>query len=327
MDAFCNVTPILHREGWCDSKCVSMTAAPTSQGRAAKKSAPARLRTLLSSDELLVMPCCYDGLTARLIERAGFPLTFMSGYSVAGSFGLPDTGLLSASELEAALWRITAATSLPVMADADTGFGNAMNVKRTLRGYFSAGAAGVLIEDQVNPKRCGHTRGKAVVSFQDAVTRVRAACDARDEWAPNMEDRPVIFARTDAARADFEDAILRARAFLGAGADATFVEAPRSLHQMRLYCDEVAGWKLANMLEMGETPLVPPKQLQEMGYKVAAYPLTMLSASVKAQEEALKRLKDGIECESMIKPFKELCDIVGFNDYYREEQRYAQQRQ
>lgn len=135
-----------------------MTAAPADMGIAKAVqniSAPARLRKLLSSDSILTMPCCYDALSARLVERAGFSLTFMSGYSVAGSFGLPDTGLLCASELADVLRRITAATSLPVLADADTGFGNAMNVKRTLRTYFDAGAAGVLLEDQVNPKRCG----------------------------------------------------------------------------------------------------------------------------------------------------------------------------
>lgn len=305
-----------------------MTAtAPSTTSTTERRSAPSRLRTLLASDSLLVMPCCYDGLTARLVERAGFPLTFMSGYSVAGSMGLPDTGLLCASELASALRRITSATSLPVMADADTGFGNAMNVKRTLRTYFEAGAAGVLIEDQVNPKRCGHTRGKSVVPFADAMMRVRAACDARDEWAPHSpEDRPVIFARTDAGRADFEDALRRAQGFLEQGADATFVEAPQTREQMKRYCDEVPGWKLANMLEMGETPLLPPKELEKMGYKIAAYPLTLLSAGIKAQEEALRMLKEGERSDGVIKSFQELCDIVGFNDYYSEEERYAERQ-
>lgn len=289
---------------------------------AASGAGPARLRCLFASDGLLLMPCCYDGLSARLVERAGFPLTFMSGYSVAGSFGMPDTGLLTSSELRDALARITSATSLPVMADADTGFGNPLNVRRTLNSYFSAGAAGILIEDQVNPKRCGHTRGKSVVSMQDAITRVRAACDERDAWASG-DDRPVVFARTDAARFDFEDALNRCRAFLEAGADGTFLEAPRSLEQMRRYCDEVGGWKLANMLEMGETPLLKPKELLEIGYKVAAYPLTMLSAAVKAQEVALLKLANGEPCDELIKSFSELCDIVGFNKYYDEEARYA----
>ncbi len=288
----------------------------------ARRKAPARLRELLASDKLLLMPCCYDGLSARLIERAGFPLTFMSGYSVAGSFGMPDTGLLTAGELRDTLARITAATALPVMADADTGFGNAMNVKRTLRDYFAAGAAGVLIEDQLNPKRCGHTRGKAVVPLRDAVTRVRAACDARDAWADG-NDRPVVFARTDAARFDFEDALTRCRAFLDAGADGTFLEAPRSVGEMRRYCAEVDGWKLANMLEMGETPLLQPRELEDMGYKISAYPLTMLSAAVKAQQVVLERLARGERCDEYIKSFRELCEIVGFEKYYEEEARYA----
>lgn len=300
---------------------VNMAAAAS----VASRSAPARLRQVLASDKLLVMPCCYDGLSARLVERAGFPVTFMSGYSVAGSFGLPDTGLLTAGELRDALARITAATSLPVMADADTGFGNAMNVKRTLGSYFAAGAAGALIEDQRNPKRCGHTRGKEVVSFADAVTRVRAACDARDEWARG-DDRPVIFARTDAGRFDLDDALSRCRAFLEAGADGTFLEAPLSVAQMRRYCDEVPGWKLANCLEMGETPILKPSELHKMGYKVAAYPLTMLSSAVRAQEIVLQRLARGERCDELLKDFRGdggLCDVVGFNAYYAEEERYA----
>lgn len=270
-----------------------------------------------------MMPCCYDGVSARLIERAGFDLTFMSGFSVAGSFGLPDTGLLNATDLAQALSRITHATDLPVIADADTGFGNALNVRRTLTAYFRAGAAGVLIEDQVDPKRCGHTRGKAVVPFATAMTRIRAACDARDAFADG-DDRPVIIARTDAARFDFDDALARARGFLDTGADGTFVEAPRSVEEMRRYCDETPGVKLANMLEMGDTPILRPEELKEMGYTIAAYPLTLLSASVRAQEEALRRLREGKGSEGVIKTFEELRDIVGFNDYYHEEERYAE---
>lgn len=316
-----------------------------------------RVRELLSSDGVLQMPCCYDALSARLIERAQFPLTFMSGFATsAARHALPDTGLLSFAEMRDNLSNITPAVHIPVIADADTGFGNAVNVRRTVHEYYRAGAAGLLIEDQVNPKRyvlsaklqcrvwlflqwidvyiyfgnaiafcstphysCGHTKGKEVVSRQEALERVRAACDARDEIE---HGGPIIIARTDAGHTSFEEALIRARLFHEAGADVTFVEAPTSIEQMQLYCDTVPGHKLANMLEMGKTPILPPHALYSMGYKIVAYPLTLISAAVHAQENALHRLKNGQPIHSIIKHFDELCDIVGFPEYYAQEQKY-----
>ena len=322
MAAFCASNPVIVSPRIRSTKFRTIRATISDRISNKTETSAARLRRVLGSGKLSLMPCCYDGLSARLIERAGFDLTFMSGYSVAGSFGLPDTGLLTATELADALRRITAATNLPVIADADTGFGNSINVKRTLATYFKSGAAGVLIEDQVNPKRCGHTRGKAVVSFSDALIRCRAACDARDEWTDEVNDRPVVLARTDAARFDFEEALKRARAFLDIGADGTFIEAPQNIDQMKRYCEEIPGWKLVNCLEGGQTPILSPDQLETLGFTIAAYPLTLISAGIKAQEEALRKLKNGQPSDEVIKSFGELCDIVGFNDYYEQLEGY-----
>ncbi|MEO5374946.1 MAG: isocitrate lyase/PEP mutase family protein [Alphaproteobacteria bacterium] len=265
------------------------------------------------------MPCCFDALSARLVERAGFDLTFMSGFAVAAArLGVPDTGLISYGEMVDQGRNICGAVSIPVIGDGDTGYGNAINVRRTVRGYAAAGFGGVMIEDQVWPKRCGHTRGKRVVPFAEAVARVRAAVDAREEGADI-----VIVARTDArATHDLDEAIARARAFAEAGADVTFLEAPRSEDEMRAYCAAVPGPKMANMLEQGDTPLLPPARLQDMGYRIAAYPLTLMSAAMGAMQRALADLARGATPEGLV-DFAEIRDIVGFTAYYEEERRYA----
>lgn len=157
----------------------------------------------------------------------------------------------------------------------------------------------------------------------EAIQRVRAACDARDALDTG-DGGPVIVARTDAARFDFEEALTRARIFHELGADMTFIEAPQSVEQMRIYCDTVPGLKLANMIEQGDTPILPPTELFDIGYSIAAYPLTLLNASIKAQELVLKKLRDGVpsEVEPMLKTFEELRDVVGFNEYYELEDLY-----
>jgi len=277
-----------------------------------------RLRALLARPGLLPMPCCYDALSARLIEEAGFELTFMSGFAVsAARAALPDTGLLSYGEILDQGRSITAAVKIPVIGDADTGYGNAVNVKRTVRGYAAAGFSCAMIEDQVAPKRCGHTRGKQVVSRPEALTRVRAAIDARDEGADIL-----VMARTDARATDgLDEAILRARAFADLGADIVFVEAPESEAEMGRICREIAAPQLANMVEGGRTPVLPPAQLEALGYKIAAYPLTLLSAATAAMRRALVELRAG-EAPSGLTSFEELQRLVGFPDYDAEARRY-----
>lgn len=278
-----------------------------------------RLRSLLQSPELLVMPCCFDALSARLVERAGFPLSFMSGFAVsAARLALPDAGLISYSEMLDQGRAICDAVEIPVIGDADTGYGNAVNVKRTIGGYARAGFAAVMIEDQLAPKRCGHTRGKEVVPRDEALARIRAAVDARDEGADVL-----ILARTDArATLGLDEALERCRAFAELGADILFLEAPRSEEEMRLACRELPGPLMANLVEGGDTPLLPPPQLAEMGFKIAAYPLTLLSAAARAMGDALAQLSQGTHPERLL-GFTELRELVGFPRYDAERARYA----
>jgi 2-methylisocitrate lyase-like PEP mutase family enzyme len=283
-------------------------------------SSPAtRLRELLARPGLFTMPCCFDALSARLIAEAGFELTFMSGFGVsAARLGAPDTGLVSYGEMLDQGRNICAASPIPVIGDGDTGYGNALNVKRTVRGYAQVGFAGVMIEDQVAPKRCGHTEGKQTVSREDALIRLRAAVDARDEGADI-----VIVARTDArATHGFEEALVRARAFAELGADIVFVEALTSTAEMRQACASVPKPMLANMLEGGKTPVLPPAELAALGYKLAAYPLTLLSSAVRAMRDALGSLSRG-EPPSGLLSFSELQRVVGFHAYDVEAERYA----
>ncbi len=215
---------------------------------------------------------------------------------------------------------------IPCIADGDTGYGNSINVKRTVAGYARAGMAGIMIEDQVAPKRCGHVAGKSVIPFDDAVMRVKAACDARDEYEEyfGKGTGPLILARTDSLKTDgFEDAIQRTLAFRKVGCDITFLEAPETVEQMEEYCFRVSGAKLANMLEYGNTPILPPERLKEIGYTMAAYPLTLLSASIKAMQESLQLIKNGEPTDEMILSFVETKDIVGFTSYAADEKRYS----
>mmetsp|Transcript_26203 Transcript_26203/g.33874 ORF Transcript_26203/g.33874 Transcript_26203/m.33874 type:complete len:324 (+) Transcript_26203:1-972(+) len=278
-----------------------------------------KLRSLLDKGDILVMPCCYDGLTAKLVESSGFPLTFMTGYGVSAVHGFPDTQLISYGEMLDTARKICAALKeIPCIGDGDTGYGNAINMKRTVKGYAQVGLAGIMIEDQVSPKRCGHTKGKAVVDRDEAFRRVQAAVDARNEGADIL-----IMARTDARGCiSFEEAIYRCKRFREIGADITFLEAPESIEEMRMYCREVEGPKLANMLEYGKTPVLPPKELEEMGYSIAAYPLSLLSASIKAMQQTLARLKNEESVDDLIVDFATCREVVGFEEYYELEEKY-----
>lgn len=282
----------------------------------------ARLRTLLARPGIRVMPCCWDALSARMIERAGFELTFMSGFAVsAARIGEPDTGLVSYGEMVAQGRDITSAVAIPVIGDGDTGYGNALNAKRTVRGYARAGFACVMIEDQLAPKRCGHTRGKSVVSRGEALARIRAAVDARAEVQAEGGDI-LVMARTDArATHGLDEAIARGRAFAELGADIVFVEAPRDESEMERVGREIEAPLMANLVEDGDTPWLAPDRLAALGFRVAAYPLALLSASVRAMRDALTSLADGRPAERRVS-FAELREIVGFDDYDAQSRRY-----
>jgi len=277
-----------------------------------------RLRALLNRPGLLTMPGCHDAMSARMVEEAGFELGFMSGFAVsAARLGMPDTGLISYAELVDQGANICRSVSIPMIGDGDTGFGSAQNIKRTVQGYAQAGFAAIMLEDQVAPKRCGHTEGKSVVSRDEALMRIRAAVDARNAGADIL-----IMARTDArACVSLEEAIARCRAFRELGADITFLEAPLDEQEMRRYCAEVDGPKMANLIEGGKTPLLAHATLDAIGYKIAVYPLTLLNVSIRAMRGALQELRSGHPVASTM-DFEQLKSAVGFPAYYEEEARY-----
>ena len=286
-------------------------------------SGTADLRKRLAEPSILIAPGCFDGLSARLLEAAGHEAVFCGGFSVAASrLGLPDVGLLSYAEMLDQVRSTASATSLPVIADADTGYGNPINAQRTLLGFHQAGAACVMIEDQVWPKRCGHTSGKRVVERQEAVARVRACAEIRDRRGLDV----LIMARTDAAASDgFDEALWRAEAFSEAGADLTFLEAPESEADMRRYCAEVPGHKVANMVEDGKTPWLSPQELTEIGYSLVLYPVSLLLHGVRSMTHAAKDLRSGVS-EGERASFDEVRLLLGWPAYEEASAGYGDQR-
>ena len=235
------------------------------------------------------MPGCFDALSTKLIADAGYKMAFMSGFAVsAARLGLPDTGLISFSEMLDTLRNCCAASSVPMIGDGDTGYGNALNVQRTVVEYARAGAAAVMIEDQLSPKKCGHTRGKQVVSREEARLKIRAAVEA----ARGADI--LILARTDArAVHGFDEALQRCRDFEAEGADIIFFEAPENEDEMRRFCAAMKKPCLANMVPGGKTPILPADKLAQLGYRLAVYPVTPLSAAITAMQASLAALRPG----------------------------------
>ena len=249
---------------------------------------PGRVRGLLDEHGPLVFPGVYDTLSAKIAERAGFPLAFVSGYAVSATFiGQPDLGLLTQTEIVERARHICGAVDMPILVDADTGYGNALNVVRTVRALVEAGAAGCFLEDQVWPKRCGHMQGKQVVDREVYLQKIRAAVDARG-------DRDFfIVARTDAlAAAGLDEALARVEAARAAGADATFVEAPRSLDELREIGRRAPRPTVANMVERGRTPVLGRPELAAMGFDLILYPVAGLYASAQALTTVYRHLHD-----------------------------------
>jgi 2-methylisocitrate lyase-like PEP mutase family enzyme len=251
-------------------------------------STASRLRELLAGDDLVVAPGAYDALTARMVQDAGFPAVYMTGAGTAASLGYPDYGLLTMSEMAGNAARIAAAVSVPVIADADTGFGNELNVARTVREYAAAGVAALHIEDQTFPKRCGHLDDKEVIPADAFERKVRAAAESR----PDGE--LVLIARTDAvAPLGFEAAIERANRALAAGADVAFVEAPQSLEELAEVPRRVEGPCLLNVVAGGKTPHLTFEHAAELGFKLAIVPVLLLNALLAAGDAALATLAGG----------------------------------
>lgn len=278
-----------------------------------------KLRSLLDKPGLRLMPGCHDAMSAKLIEESGFDMGFMSGFAVsAARLAAPDTGLISYAEMVETGRNICSTVKIPMFGDGDTGFGNALNIKRTVKGYANAGFACIMLEDQVMPKRCGHTKDKMVVSREEAFSRVKAAIDARNEEGSDI----LIMARTDSrATNGLDEAIFRANEFAKLGADITFLEAPESIQEMKEYCKQVPGYKMANMIEHGKTPVLPAEQLEEIGYKIAVFPLSLINASILAMRESLAMIKQGKEPTNVL-DFESLKSAVGFPEYYNEFDRY-----
>ena len=278
-----------------------------------------KLKNLLDQKGIVVMPGCYDALSAKLIEREELNAGFMSGFAVSSTkLGMPDTGLISFSEMAEQVRNICNVTSIPIIFDGDTGYGNAVNVYRTVRGFADAGAAAIMIEDQKWPKKCGHTKGKDVVEADEANSRIKAAVDAS-----KMNNKDIlVMARTDAiATRGLDDAIKRMQKFSELGADILFVEAIKSKEDMKRVIKEVPGHHMINLIEDGETPLLEINELEDLGFKIAVFPLTLMSASVKTMQESLQNMKNKVYNTNVSK-FSDLRDIVGFNEYYEIEDKY-----
>lgn len=245
-----------------------------------------RFRALMQQEQLIVAPGAYDGITARLIEAAGFPTVYMTGAGTAATFGYPDYGLLTMSEMVENAGRISAAVSLPVIADADTGYGNELNVVRTVREYERMGVAGIHIEDQGFPKRCGHLDDKEIIPLDAYLAKIRAAAEAR------RDQDFMIIARTDSrAVAGLDEAIRRANAALAAGADMAFVEAPQTIEELAAVPKRVEGPCLLNLVRLGKSPDIDLATAREIGYRLAIVPGLLFTCVVGACEAALAELK------------------------------------
>jgi methylisocitrate lyase len=281
-----------------------------------------RVQGILDKHSAIVFPGVYDTLSARLAARAGFPMAFISGYSVAATaIGEPDLGLLTQTELVAQARRVCKSVDIPIIVDADTGYGNPLNVIRTVRELIDAGAAGCFLEDQQWPKKCGHMRGKRVIEREEYIDKIRAAVDTRGDADF------FIVARTDAlAVLGLDEAIARVTEARLAGANASFVEAPNSLEEMAQI-----GWRapppvVANMIEKGKTPVLPKQKLVELGFHLILYPLAGLFAAAHGLAsiyETIRQEETTLGAEDRLMAFDEFNSLIGVDERYELAERYG----
>ncbi len=269
------------------------------------------LRDIIRRPGILTLPGVFDGISARVANSLGFPALYMTGYgAVASALGVPDAGLASVTEMLDRVRCIAAAIDVPFIADGDTGYGGLLNVDRTVRAYAAAGAAGIQLEDQEIPKKCGHTEFRRVVPFADAVQKIRVAVDAR----PDPEF--LIVARTDARYSEgLDEALRRGEAFLQAGADVLFIESPESVEELRRIGETFGGAALlANMVEGGRTPFLSAAELQGLGFKVALFPGTGFLTVAKALRDGYEYLlRNGTSTGGPAQtPFSEMNALMGF---------------
>lgn len=277
------------------------------------------LKERLKKDEIIVAPGCYDVLSARLVEQIGFEATFMTGFGASGSIlGQPDYGLMTMNEMATVCANMTSVLNIPLLGDIDTGYGNPLNVYRTVREFERAGLAAVHLEDQVFPKRCGHMEKKAVITMEEHIEKIRAAVDAREEM--------LIIARTDSrATHGINEAIERVIAYHEAGADIVYIDAPADEKELRMIGEKAKGYKFVNQVERGKTPLFTTEELQDMGFDIVIYPCSTIFTATKAMKKMLLELKANHttrESLDMMTTFKEYTDIVGMPQLMEMEQKY-----
>ncbi|MCC2653935.1 MAG: putative methylisocitrate lyase [Microvirga sp.] len=281
-----------------------------------------RLKQLLTDEKLLMAPGAYDVLSAKVVQMAGFDAVYMTGYGTSASIlGQPDVGLLTMNEMVEHARNIAQAVDIPVLADGDTGYGNPLNIRRTVSEYERAGVCAIQLEDQVFPKRCGHMLGRKVIAMEEMVQKIKAATDARQD-----EDF-VIIARTD-ARTNYglEEALRRGKAYEEAGADVLFIESPESVDELRQINEAFPNTPtLANMIEGGRTPFLPVSELEALGFGIALYPTGPLYAAAKAVKGYVEELKTAGTTAGKVQDmiaFEEFNQLIGLPEYNRLEERY-----
>ncbi len=282
-----------------------------------------QLRQMLDEPDIIVLPGAYDALSARLAERAGFNACFTTGFGFAATvLGMPDFGLLTMSETLDRVRHVVRTLTVPLVADMDTGYGNALNTVRTVRECVSLGVAGIILEDQEWPKKCGHFEGKRVIPAEEQAAKLRAAADARGD------DDLVIIGRTDArAPLGLEEAIRRGKLYRDSGADVVFVEAPQSIDELKEVAAAIPDAPLfANMIEGGKTPLLSSAELQQLGYKMVVFPLSALFSAAKAVEETYQTLfaeKSTVKRQDAMVGFEQFEEMIGVPDWLELEARYV----
>jgi 2-methylisocitrate lyase-like PEP mutase family enzyme len=283
--------------------------------------ATTRLKNMLKENRIVVAPGAYDGLSARLVEQAGFPAVYASGGAIARSTGVPDMGLISPDEIVTRLSEIVEAVGVPVIADADTGYGNALSAQRAARAFERVGVAAFHLEDQTFPKKCGHYDDKGLVPTGEMVQKLRAVRDALTD--PDF----IVIARTDAIAVEgYEAALARAAAYLEAGADMVFVEAPTTEQQIADIAKRLPGYKLINMFHGGKTPLVAVPKLQEFGYHVVIIPSDTQRAAIRAMQRVLATIARDGSAAAMIDDmasFKEREAIIDTESFIARDKKYA----
>ena len=280
------------------------------------------LKQLLGRDRILVAPCCYDMISAKLIEQAGFEAVYLGGYAhVASHVGLPDAGLATFSEMLERVHNLVRCVGVPVLADGDTGYGNALNMRRTVQEYEQAGAQAIQVEDQEMPKKCGHTPGKRLIDAREMALKIEAAAHAR------RSDDFTIIARTDAiAVMGLEEAVERGKLYEKAGADVVFLEAPTTIEELEVAAGSFGVPTMANLIEGGKTPFLSASQLEALGFRIAAYPHSLILTCIRSIQKTLAALKEHGTTKGVVSEmadFKELDELIGFPEARAWEAKYT----